>query len=115
MMSLEQSLATFVEVDNELKRVAEEAKLLRKNKSALEEAITLHMVKHEIEEKICTDDSKVKVVKKKTTKSGFTKAGVSECAELLLGVDKARTLMAMIEDKKDVTESFALKRSSTRK
>lgn len=109
-MSLEASVTNFVEIDDELKRISEESKVLRKNKASLEEEITSHMVQNEIGE-IFTKNSKVKIFKRKSTKSAYNKAGVFECAELLFGRDRATKLIAMIEDKKDITESVGLKRS----
>ena len=114
-MSFETSLTTFVEIDDELKRVSEEAKVLRKNKAALEEAISTHMVQHDIGEHMCTDESRVKIFTKKSTKSAFNKAGVYECAQTMFGSDKAANLIALIEDKKDVQESLGLKRTSVPK
>lgn len=109
-MSFETTLRTYVEIDDELKRVASEAKALRKNKAALESAISSHMVDHEIGEHTCLDTSRVKIYTKKSTKSAFNKDGVHECAQLLFGSEKAEALLALIEDKKDVTESTGLKR-----
>ncbi|CAM9269301.1 unnamed protein product [Sphacelaria rigidula] len=110
-MSFETSLKTFVEIDDELKTVTEEAKVLRKNKAALEAAISAHMVQNDIPEHRCMDTSRVRLFTKKSTKSAFNKAGVYECAQAMLGSDKAAALIAMIEDKKYVTESTGLKRT----
>lgn len=114
-MSFETSLTTFVEIDDELKRVAEEAKVLRKNKAALEEAISTHMVENDIGEHRCIDTSRVKIFKKKSTKSAYNKAGVYEAAQIMFGGDKAATLITLLEDKKDVKESFGLKRTGVPK
>lgn len=109
-MSFETSLKTYVEIDDELKRIAEEAKMLRKNKAALEAAISTHMVENEIGEHRCMDASRVKIFTKKSTKSAYNKSGVYECAQVLLGSDKAEALICMLEEKKDVRESTGLKR-----
>lgn len=109
-MSFETSLRTYVEIDDELKRVAAEAKTLRKNKAALESAISSHMIDREIGEQTCLDASRVKIYTKKSTKSAFNRAGVHECAQLMFGTDKADALLALIDEKKDVTESTGLKR-----
>lgn len=114
-MSFVTSLTTFVEIDDELKRVTEEAKVLRKNKATLEVAISTHMVENDIGEHRCIDTSRVKVFKKKSTKSAYNKAGVYECAQIMFGGDKAATLIALLEDKKDVRESFGLKRTGVPK
>lgn len=110
-MDFESSLNTFVEIDDELKRVAEEAKVLRKNKATLEAAISSHMVENDIGEHRCIDASRIKIFKKKSTKSAYNKAGVFECAQILVGSDKATRLVAMLEEKKHVEESFGLKRT----
>lgn len=110
-MSFETSLRTYVEIDDELKSVSEEAKVLRKNKAALEAAISAHMIENDIPEHRCRDTSKIKIYTKKSTKTAFNKAGVYECAQLMLGSEKAEALIALIEDKKNVTESTGLKRT----
>lgn len=109
-MSFETSLKTFLEIDDELKRIAEEAKMLRKNKAVLEAAISTHMVENEIGEHRCMDTSRIKIFTKKTTKSAYNKSGVYECAQAMLGSDKAEALIFMLEEKKDVKESTGLKR-----
>lgn len=109
-MSFETSLKTFVEIDDELKKVADEAKLLRKNKAALETSISTHMMRNDIEEQSCLDNSRVKIVTKKRLSSGFNKRGVHECATELFGQDNATLLVKMIEEKKSVEESTGLKR-----
>lgn len=109
-MSFEASLRTYVEIDNELKRVASEAKVLRKNKVALEEAISAHMVENDIGEHTCVDASRIKTFTKKSTTTAFNKAGVYECAQVLVGSEKALALVSLIEDRKDVKESTGLKR-----
>lgn len=114
-MSFETSLTTFIEIDDELKRVAEEAKILRKNKAALEEAISTHMVENDIGEHPCMDTSRVKIFTKKSTKNAYNKAGVYECAQIMLGSEKAQNLISLLEDKKDVRESFGLKRTGVPK
>ena len=114
-MSFDESLRTYVEIDDELKRVAQEAKTLRKNKAALESAISTHMVENDIPEHRCLDESRVKIFKKKSTKSAFNKAGVYECAQIMLGSEKAQNLISLLEDKKDVRESFGLKRTGVPK
>lgn len=109
-MSFDESLATFVEIDDELKQLSEKAKELRRNKAALEAAISSHMVKNEIPEQTCTDTSRIKVYTKKSTKTAYNKAGVYECAQLMLGTDKAVALVKLIEARKNVKESTGLKR-----
>lgn len=109
-LSFEMSLRTYVEIDDELKRISSEAKSLRSNKAALESAISSHMVDNEINEHKCLDTSRVKIYTKKSSKSAYNKAGVYDCAQILFGSEKADALLARIEERKNVTESTALKR-----
>ena len=109
-VSFETTLKTYLEIDDELKKIAAEAKILRKNKSALEAAISTHMVENDIGEHRCTDTSRIKIFTKKSTKSAYNKSGVYECAQVMLGSDKAAALISMLEEKKDVRESTGLKR-----
>lgn len=109
-MSFDESLVAFVEVDDELKRVGQVTKDLRKNKAALEAAISAHMVENDIPEKKCEDTSRIKIFTKKSTKTLYNKSGVYECAQLLFGTEKASSLIRLMEEKKDVRESTGLKR-----
>jgi len=115
-MSLETRINTFVELDDELKRVADEVKVLKTNKTALEEAISTQMVQHHIEELACKDDTKVKVYTKKSSPSVFTKPNVMQCAATLFGAEKADALVELIEQRKVTKETVCIKRmASTRK
>ena len=116
MSNFEGKLKTFVEIDNELKRVANEVKELKQSKLDLENSLSEHMVHHEIEEHSCMDNTKVKVYTKKSSSNVFTKPIVYECALTLFGQDQADALVKLVEERKEVRESTGLKRmSSTRK
>jgi len=111
-MSLESSIKTFVQIDDELKRVATEVKVLRGNKVALEQTISEQMIQNHIEELDCRDNTKLKVYTKKSNPNVFTKSNVSECATLLFGEDRAEQLVNSIEERKETKESCSIKRMS---
>jgi len=108
--SFENSLNTYVKIDDELKKVSDEAKKLKKNKIELESKINTYMVENEIGEHFCTDSSRIKIYTKKSTKNYFNRSGVYECAHNLFGSEKADALIAMIDEKKEINESTGLKR-----
>jgi len=115
-MALENNIKTFVELDDELKRVAEEVKVLKTNKEALAEDISTQMIKHHIEELDCKDHTKVKVYTKKSSPSVFTKPNVIQCALTLFGSEKTDALVDLLEQKKVTKETVCIKRmASTRK
>lgn len=108
-MSFTRSLKEFVAVDDEIKRVSQEAKELRKNKRVLENAISLHMINNELDEGR-VDTSALRVVQKKKTTNAYTRANVSECALTLFGSESAEKLLCMIDDMKQTKESHGIKR-----
>lgn len=112
-MTFDESLVAFVKIDDELKRIGQMAKDLRKNKASLEAAISAHMVENDIPEKRCEDTSRIKIFTKKSTRSLYNKSGVYECAQVLFGTEKASALIRLMEEKKDVKESTGLKRLRT--
>ena len=112
-MPLDTNLRTFVEIDNELKRVAEEVKALKANKVALEEDISTQMVQNQIEELDCKDQTKVKIYTKKSCPSVFTKPNVFECAVTLFGREKAESLVKLIEERKKTKETVCIKRMAS--
>jgi len=115
-MSLENRISTFIELDDELKRVADEVKILKTNKVALEDDISKMMVQHNIHELDCKDHTKVKVYTKKSSPSVFTKPNVLQCALTLFGAEKADILVDLIEQRKVTRETTGIKRmASTRK
>lgn len=115
-MSLESRIKTYVEIDDELKRVADEVKILKSNKVALEEDISNQMVQHHIQELDCKDQTKVKVYTKKSSPNVFTKPNVIECAITLFGSDKTDELVNLIEERKRTKETTGIKRmAATRK
>ena len=114
MDSFERALKTYVQVDDELKRLLEEAKQLRKNKTDLESRISTHMVENDMGEHPCADSSRVKVYTKKSTKNFFNRAGVYECTQELFGPDNADKLIARIDEKKQISESTSVKRLGVR-
>lgn len=109
-MSFENTLDNYLKVDDRLKKIADEAKQLRKNKTDLENLISKHMVDNDIGEHHCCDSSRIKIYTKKSTKSSYNRGCVYECALTLLGEDKAQTLVSMIDDRKEVKSSTGLKR-----
>lgn len=113
MSSFEGKLKTYVDIDNELKRVAQEVKELKQNKTDLEHYLSDHMVNHEIEEHSCMDNTKIKVYTKKSSSNVFTKPIVHECAMTLFGQENADKLVKLVEEHKEVRESTGLKRMST--
>lgn len=114
-MSVENTVRTFTEIDDELKRVAEEIKSLKANKISLENDISSHMDRNELDEMDCSDNTKVKKYTKKSVSNVFKKPNVEECALLLFGADRTEALIKMIEEKKEVRESVGLKRMSTKR
>lgn len=112
-MTFETDLQVFTEIDDELRRVAEEVKTLRNDKLALEQSISAHMVENQIEEHECHDkDTKIKIFTKKSSTNTFTKPIVYECAQILFGADKAESLVKMIDDRRETKESTGIKRMS---
>ena len=115
MSNFEGRLRTFVEIDDELKRVANEVKKLKQSKVDLETALSEHMVQNEIIEHSCMDNTKIKVYTKKSTSNVYTKPVVYECATTLFGASQADALVRLVEEQKEVRQSTGLKRmSSTR-
>ena len=110
MDSFQKSLNKYVQIDDELKRVSDEAKELRKNKMDLGTRISAHMVENDMGEQPCVDNSRVKIYTKKSTKNYFNRAGVFECAHELFGPDNANKLISSIDEKKEISESTGLKR-----
>jgi len=114
-MSLENDIKTFANIDDEIKRLSEEMKVLRSNKGSLESTISNKMNEHSIEEVSCEDNTKVKVYTKRSVTNAFKKANVKSCATSLFGEDKAEALVKMIEDMQEVQESTGLKRLNAKK
>jgi len=112
-MPLDNNLKTFVQIDNELKRVAEEVKALKANKVALEEDISTQMVHNQIEELDCKDQTKIKIYTKKSCPNVFTKPNVFECAVTLFGSEKAEALVKLVEERKKTKETTGIKRMAT--
>jgi len=106
-------LGTFVQIDNELKRVAEEVKSLKANKIALEQDISSQMVQNQIEEIDCKDKTKVKIYTKKSSPNVFTKPNVLSCATTLFGPEKAAALVALVEERKVTKETTGIKRMAS--
>ena len=107
---MENTVKTFAEIDDEIKRVRNEIKTLRSNKVSLENDISSHMNNNQIEEIDCADDTKVKKYTKKSISNVYKKENVQECALLLIGEDRTNALLKMIEDKKEVRETTGIKR-----
>ena len=111
-MSFARSVEEFIAVDDEIKRIAQEAKELRKNKTVLEGAISSHMLDNELDEGRF-EESTVKVVKKRKCSNAFTKSNVLQCALTLFGSERADSLVKMVEDMQETTESHGIKRLRT--
>lgn len=114
-MSVQNTVKSFTEIDDELKRVAEEIKSLKANKISLENDISSHMDLNELDEIDCSDNTKVKKYTKKSVSNVFKKANVEECSLLLFGSERTEALIKMIEEKKEVRESIGLKRMATKR
>lgn len=108
-MTFKRSLEEFLSVDDEMKRISNDSRELRKNKKILEDAISTHMIQNKLEER-SFETSKVKVFKKKSAKNSFTKANVQQCAKTLFGAEGADSLSKMIEGLREITESAGIKR-----
>lgn len=108
-MSFTRSLGEFLAVDDEIKRVSQEAKELRRNKTVLEDAISCHMLDNDLDEGKF-EASTVRVVKKQKSNNAFTRSNVQQCALTLFGAESAESLLRMIDDLKQTTESHGIKR-----
>jgi len=108
-MSFTRSIGEFVAVDDEIKRVTQEAKELRKNKRVLEDAISEHMISNDLEEGRF-ETTALRVVKKNKSTNAYTRANVRECAMTLLGSEKTEALLKMVDELKQTTESNGIKR-----
>jgi len=102
---METTVKTFTEIDDEIKRIRGEIKTLRSNKN-----ISSHMNNNQLEEIDCADDTKVKKYTKKSIPNVYKKDNVEACSLLLFGEERTKTLMKMIEDKKEVKETVGIKR-----
>jgi len=107
---MENTVKTFTEIDDEIKRIRGEIKTLRSNKISLESDISSHMNNNQLEEIDCADDTKVKKYTKKSIPNVYKKDNVEACSLLLFGEERTKTLMKMIEDKKEVKETVGIKR-----
>lgn len=108
-MTFKRSLEEFLAVDDEIKKMSGESKELRKNKKILEDAISTHMLDNQLEEE-SFETSRVKVFHKKSSSNAFTKSNVHDCALTLFGAERAGSLVRMIEELKETTESSGIKR-----
>lgn len=109
-MSFTRSIGEFVAVDDEIKRVTQEAKELRKNKRVLEDAISEHMISNDLEEGRF-ESSALRVVKKNKSTNAYTRNNVRECAMTLFGSESTEALLKMIDDMKQTTELNGIKRT----
>ena len=107
---MDTTIKSFAEIDDEIKRVRNEMKTLRSNKNALETDISSHMNTNQLEEIDCKDDTKVKKYTKKSISNVYKKDNVEACCVLLFGDERTKTLLKMIEDKKEVRETVGIKR-----
>lgn len=114
-MSVETTVKTFTEIDDELKRISEEIKSMKANKVSLENDISSHMDRNELDEMDCSDNTKVKKYTKKSVSNVFKKPNVEECSLLLFGKERTEALIKMIEEKKEVRESVGIKRMATKR
>ena len=108
--NMDNTVKTFTEIDDEIKRIRSQIKTLRTNKVSLESDISTHMNTNQIEEIDCTDDTKVKKYTKKSISNVFKKENVESCSILLFGEERTKALIQMIEDKKEVRETVGIKR-----
>lgn len=113
--TLEANVKTYAKIDDELKRISEEVKALRANKNSIANDISSQMEQKQVQEVDCPGDTKVKKYTRKSSSNVFKKDNVEECALALLGADRTATLLKMIEDKKEVKESTAVKRMSSKR
>ena len=107
---MDNTVKTFTEIDDEIKRIRSQIKTLRANKVSLESDISTHMNTNQIEEIDCTDDTKVKKYTKKSISNVFKKENVESCSILPFGEERTKALIQMIEDKKEVRETVGIKR-----
>lgn len=115
MSLLEKNIQAFSSIDDEMKKLTEELKVLRQNKGSLEVTISDEMTENSIQEVVCEDDTKVKVYTKVSKKNPFKKPNVQSCAVKLFGEDNAEALIKMIEQMQEVEESTGLKRLNSKK
>jgi len=115
MSLLEKNIQTFSNIDDEMKQLNEQLKILRQNKGSLEATISDEMTQNSIQEVVCEDETKVKVYTKRLTKNAFNKSNVQSCAVKLFGEDNADALVKMIEQMQEVEESTGLKRLNSKK
>lgn len=115
MSVLEKNIQAFSNIDDEMKKLSEELKVLRQNKGSLEATISSEMTENSIEEVVCEDETKVKVYTKRSTKNAFKKPNVQSCAIKLFGEDNADALVKMIEQMQETEESTGLKRLNHKK
>jgi len=93
MSLLEKNIQTFSNIDDEMKQLNEQLKILRQNKGSLEATISDEMTQNSIQEVVCEDETKVKVYTKRLTKNAFNKSNVQSCAVKLFGEDNADALV----------------------
>lgn len=114
-MSLESNIKTYTTIDDEIKRVRAEVKKLRTNKTSLEQHISSEMTQKELEEVSLQDETKIKMVTKTKKSNPFKKDNVMKCAVQLFGEEQSASLVKMIEELQQTSETTCIKRMNAKK